>query len=125
MQSNHDRIDDNGIYTGREVKRLLAAVQGEPATAVRWLELEEASKLLEVKPDTLRKRCARWALMKHPTVRVRKKGPASGSHWLLDENDVFAQRRRRVVSAEPSATPETEDEEALLSYWERVATENL
>lgn len=130
------RIGDNDVFTGREVKRLLAAMRDEGAKArpVRWLSLADAAAILQVKPDTLRKRCARWGRMKEPTVRVRKQSDAAKSPWLLDEEGVWALARRapdrglRVVT-ETGTVDATEaiatELDRLAEHWCNLVTRNL
>jgi 3-mercaptopyruvate sulfurtransferase SseA len=100
-----DDVGDSDLFTGRELKRILRELLAGSVPGSRWIEMEDAAHTMRVKHDTLRRRCARWAMMQDPPVRVRKKSGAAGSHWLLWEQDVlgFAQAR-----AEHDALPSTE-----------------
>lgn len=142
---DHRRIDDEALYPGHVVRRMLAVSAGN-AEQLRWIEVPEAALLLvrdpsnevEVKrrSNSLRKQCARWAHMPSPPVRVMKKGPTAAAHWLVCESDICALARRRNVTlndAPPTqppapvvapASPE-EDEEATIAKWCEIATRNL
>lgn len=117
-------IDDRAMYPGSYVKELLRnAGAGE---ILRWVELGTAAEILDRRPDTLRKQCARWAEMMDPPVRVRKKGPADQSHWLLCEQDLFGLVRRKGVPAPGGGEgPVDDSEEALIDHWCEEATRNL
>jgi hypothetical protein len=92
-------IDDNALYTGRELKSLLRVLSASNRNPLdRWIDLDEAADLIGCKPDTLRKRCARWALHPDPVVRVTKKGSGASSHWLLLESDVRRLARLHTVN---------------------------
>lgn len=144
-------IDDDALYPGHVVRRMLAVQPG--GNQLRWIEVPEAARILaedsadegrvKRKCESLRKQCARWARMDHPPVRVMKKGPTAGSHWLLCESDVCTLARRKNVTlqdaprtsspppaqpapVEPVTTMSPEDEEeATIAKWCEIATRNL
>jgi xanthosine utilization system XapX-like protein len=123
-------IGDSDLYTGREVKALLRQLLGASGSVVRWIDLDAAAAVLGMKPDTLRRNCARWSTMQNPPVQVRKKGPGACSHWLLNETDVYATRRQTTVAlvpqdAAPDAPLQPSAEVALEAHWIDVVTRNL
>jgi hypothetical protein len=123
-------IADNDIFTGREVRAMLARLHARMGLEVRWLDLESAADVLAVRPDALRKRCQRWALMERPPVRVRKRGPAAASRWLLDESDCHRMARRRTMRVEADEPPLPDapagaDLDELASRWCEIVTRNL
>jgi hypothetical protein len=138
MQEPRSRIEDNDVFTGREVKRLMLELSKGEAIPDRWIELEEALRILSagrptpVKPGTLRKRCLSWARQSDPLVRVTKKGEGRSSHWMLSESDIckLARKQVHVIAAERETRPGTwnpadDSEDALLSHWCDIATRNL
>lgn len=131
-------IEDDALYPGHVVKRLLQVHVGE-GRQVKWMPLEEAAQRLGRKVDTFRKQCGRYAEMDNPPIRVRKAGPSKKSPWEVCEDDIFALERRRQVKLydEPAPTvasdarlkhEEMSDSaiaDATVQYWVQRATQNL
>ena len=132
-------IEDDALYPGHVVKRLLQVQSGSNGRAVRWMPAKEAATRLGRKPDTFRKQCERYAKMDNPPIRVRKAGPTKKSPWEVCEDDVFALERRRQVrlyeapeSELAPAVVEVQKEmdesavaDATVQYWVGRATRNL
>lgn len=95
MKAVLSSIDDQALYPGSYVKELIRKMGGQDGEALRWIEVPVAAIVLDRRPDTLRRQCTGWSRMETPPVRVCKKGPAEGSHWLLCEQDVYGLARTR------------------------------
>jgi hypothetical protein len=131
-----DEIGDSELFTGREMKRLLAdLLRDDSHDRDRWIELDEALAILNTgraRPITsgaLRKRCRRWELSREPAVRVRRKGAGEGSHWLLSEADLCSMVRQgvKVTPARPAPPPApgADELDATLAHWNMLVTRNL
>ena len=117
--------DDSALFTAREVKQMLAVLAGGAAAGVdKWIRLGDAARILDMKADTLRKQCARWAKSANPRIRVRKDNDAEGAHWWLNESDVFASARTRELDVMPPTNPAATEED-LVSFWAERVTRNL
>lgn len=129
------QIQENAIFTGREVKRMLEEARNgvRRETPARWLTVTDAAAILRIKPDTLRRRCARWYRMEDPPVRTRKQSDAPNAPWLLDESGVWGLTRRAPLETDrpPVAEKGTysagvgEEVDQLSAYWCDRVTRNL
>jgi hypothetical protein len=126
LEAESDAIGDNDIYTGREVKRLLASLRRDAAP---YVKVQAASTISGIARSTLKSAAPRYFEQQRqgeaPPIRVRRTSSAKGAHWLFHEGDCWTARRQR---AEPPAEPPTakDGNESLIDLYSRkVASEWL
>src|SRR5690606_28368138 len=87
------------LFTREGLLEGLAREEAAEPRPLEWLDLKAAAAILGTDERKLRRMCARWererAAGRKPKVRVRRRGMAPSSPWLLCEDDVWALRRER------------------------------
>jgi hypothetical protein len=124
-----EAIADNDLYTGREVKRLLASLTRDAAPYVKVLA---ASTISGIARSTLKSAAPRYFELQRqgeaPPIRVRRTSGAKGAHWLFHEGDCWLARRQRAAEEPSEAAPPTAQDgtESLIDLYSRkVALEWL
>jgi hypothetical protein len=116
-------IDDNSLFTGREVKRLLKVVSRDSSP---YVKIREAAEISGTNRSTLKSAAPRYYSMMQagecPLIRVRRTSSAKGAHWLFHEGDCWAARRERgTVDACGPSEPQAE----LVAHYVWRTTSNL
>jgi hypothetical protein len=87
-------IADNDLFTGREVKRLLAEIQRDSSP---YVKIQMAHEITGTARSTLKAQAPRYHRMQvmgeAPPIRMRRTSDAKGAHWLFHEGDCWALRR--------------------------------
>jgi hypothetical protein len=95
---------------------------GSQAISDRWVPLARVAEITRQPLSTVRGWAGRWS---GGPIRFRKRGSCKGSPWEGEEGDAFRWARDHNIPVLEVTDPVTvvDSEEALLSHYERLATQ--
>jgi hypothetical protein len=96
---------------------------GSQAISDRWVPLARVAEITRQPLSTVRGWAGRWG--GEGAIRFRKRGSCKGSPWEGEEGDAFRWARDHNIPVLEVTDPVTvvDSEEALLSHYERLATQ--
>lgn len=113
-------IADNDLYTGREVKRLLAESIRDTAP---YVKISAAAIMSGIPRSTLKAAARRYFQQiqdgERPPIRVRRTSSSAGAHWLFHEGDCWAASRDNPPQQgvpDKAQTPLETNEQIIAAY---------